>query len=312
MSGLLSLKFALLRALGRHVPIRGRDRLLRLLENPDSQRDFPFVEDFQGFRYPGNLKRFIDWSVYFYGGYSGHELTLLGDLARGLRSDGARGVVAWDIGANIGHHCLYMAGIADQVIAFEPIPFNADLLQEKLMVNALGTVELHRLALGDEPAELPLHHPDMANSPNVGTASFYADYNPANNVDQTTAQVVVGDDYREELGLPAPDLIKIDVEGFERPALAGMAKTLRGNPSAVLVEMSDYTWKSFANLDELRMILPDREFFELHATPDPMGYRAGPLQFGVSPEIFAISRSRPTLVAAFAGARDGLISRPTL
>ena len=284
--------------------------MLRWLENPRDCRDFPFVEEFHGFRYPGNLARFIDWSVYFYGAYSGHELTLLKDLARGLRLDGVEKVVAWDIGANIGHHCLFMAGIVDRVIAFEPIPFNADLLQEKLTVNALETVDLYRLALGEEPAELPLHHPDMANSSNVGTASFYADYNPTNNVDQTTAQVVVGDDYREEQRLPAPDLIKIDVEGFERPALAGLVKTLRGNPSAVLMEMSDYTWKNFASLDDLRMILPEREFFELHATPDPMGYRAGPLQFGVSPEIFAIPRSNGTLSTAFAGARDRVIGRP--
>lgn len=205
---------------------------------------------------------------------------------------------------------MYMAGIADRVIAFEPIPFNAELLLEKLAMNALQTVDPHRVALGEEPGELPLFHPDMANSPNVGTASFHADYDAGNNIEQTVVRIVVGDEYRAERNLPAPDLIKIDVEGFERPALAGLAKTSREKPPAVLMETSDYTWKSFASPGELDAILPDMEFFELLATPDPMGYRAGPVRFGVSAEIFAIPRSRPALQAAFAAARDGIVDRP--
>lgn len=310
MSGLFSLKLKLLRLLGRRVPVRGRNRLIRLLEDPSASRDYPFVEDFYGFRYPGNFARFIDWSVYFYGAYSGHELTLLGDLARGIRMERPGGVVAWDIGANLGHHSLFLASVADRVISFEPIPFNADLLWEKVTVNEIGTVDLHRLALGEVEGELPLHHPDMANAPNGGTASFYADYDRGNNVRQTVVRIVVGDDYRREQDLPAPDLIKIDVEGFERPALAGLAGTLGARPPVILMETSAYTWKSFAGREELEAVLPDMEIFELYTKADPLGYRAGPLRFGVSDEIFAIPRAHKSLCAAFAPARDRIIDRP--
>ena len=312
MSGLLDLKFSLLRSLGRRVPVRGRDWLIRQLENPDALRDYPFVEDFHGFRYPGNLKRFIDWSVYFYGAYSGHELTLLGDLVAGIRAERPGPVVAWDIGANIGHHTLFLASVADRVVSFEPVPHNASLVREKLTLNGIETVALQQLALGEEAGELPLHHPDFEANANFGTTSLHADYSPDNNVRQTVVRIAIGDDYRAERELPAPDVIKIDVEGFERPALAGLAKTIREAAPAVLMETSPYTWNSFSTPADLEAVLPDMTILELRATADPMAYRVAPLRFGVSEEIFAISRSRTALHAAFAPALRGVIDRPRI
>ena len=312
MSGVLACKFALLRFLGRRVRLRGRDRLIRLLEDPGALRDFPFVENFHGFAYPGNLKRFIDWSVYFYGAYSGHELTLLGDLAAGVRAERSGPVVAWDIGANIGHHTLFLASVADRVISFEPVPHNASLVREKLALNGIETVELQQLALGEEAGELPLHHPDFDANANFGTASLHADYSPDNNIHRTVVRIAVGDDYRAERGLPAPDIIKIDVEGFERPALAGLSQTIREAAPAVLMETSPYTWKSFPTRADLEAVLPDMAIFELRATADPMAYRAAPLRFGISEEIFAVPRSRALLGAAFASALDGVIDRPRI
>jgi FkbM family methyltransferase len=309
---MLACKFALLRLLGRRVPLRGRDRLIRLLEDPGGLRDFQFVEEFHGFAYPGNLKRFIDWSVFFYGAYSGHELTLLGDLAVGIRAERPGPLVAWDIGANIGHHTLFLASVADRVISFEPVPHNAALVREKLAFNGIETVELQQLALGEEAGELPLHHPDFEANANFGTASLHADYSPDNNVHQTVVRIAVGDDYRAERNLPAPDIIKIDVEGFERPALAGLSKTIREAAPAVLMETSPYTWNSFPSPADLEAVLPDMEFFELRATADPMAYRAAPLRFGISEEIFAIPRSRTSLSAAFAPASNGVIGRPRI
>ena len=310
MSGLLACKFSLLRLLGRRVPLRGRDRLIRLLEDPRGMRDYPFVEDFHGFRYPGNLKRFIDWSVFFYGAYSGHELTLLGDLAAGMRAERQGPVVAWDIGANIGHHTLFLASVCDRVISFEPVPHNASLLREKLVLNGIDTVELRQLALGSEAGEAMLHHPDFEANANLGTASLHADYSPDNNIRQIAVRIAVGDDYRGEQRLPAPDIIKIDVEGFERPALAGLSKTIREAAPAVLMETSPYTWKSFPSLADLKAVLPDMALFELRATADPMAYQAAPLRFGTSEEIFAVPRSRAGLHASFAPALDGVIERP--
>jgi FkbM family methyltransferase len=312
MPGLFDLKLTLLRQLGRKVPLRGRHRIIKFLENSDKLRDYPFVEPFYGFRYPGNLKRSIDWMVFFYGAYSGHELSLLGDLVSGIRADRDGPVVAWDIGANVGHHSLFLSSVCERVISFEPIPYNAALLREKLALNEIDIVALQEVALGEAEDEMPLHHPNFEVTANVGTASFHAGYNPGANIQQMLVRITVGDDYRVEKDLPAPDIIKIDVEGFERPALAGLSNTIREAAPAVLMETSGYTWKNFPSLADLQAVLPDMALFELRATPDPMNYRAAPLRFGKSGEIFAIPNSRPRLQAAFAPALDGVIERPRL
>ena len=309
---MFDVKLSFLRFLGRRVPVRGRDRLIRCLEDPRQLHDYPFVEDFHGYRYPGNLKRLIDWSVFFYGAYSGHELTLLADLAAGLRREREGPVVAWDIGGNVGHHTLFLASVCERVISFEPVPHNASLLREKLVFNGIEKVALQELALGEEAGEMTLHHPDFEANANFGTASLHADYSPENNVRQTVVRIAVGDDYRIEQGLPAPDLIKIDVEGFECQALTGLSGTIREFAPAVLMETSPYTWKSFPALADLEAVLPDMAFFELRATADPRDYRAAPLRFGVSEEIFAIPKSRAGLSAAFAPALRGVVRRSKL
>jgi FkbM family methyltransferase len=198
------------------------------------------------------------------------------------------------------------------VISFEPVPHNACLLREKLTFNGIETVELRELALGEEAGEMTLHHPDFETNANVGTASLHADYSPDNNVRQTMVKIAVGDDYRVEQGLPAPDLIKIDVEGFERQALTGLQRTIKESAPAVLMETSPYTWKSFPRPADLEAVLPDMTFFELRATADPRDYRAAPLRFGISDEIFAIPRSRAGLSAAYAPALRGVVDRSRL
>ena len=61
MLSLLEVKLSLQRQFG---PGGGRDRLILLREDPARLCEFPFVEDPLGCRYPGNLKRFSDWSVF--------------------------------------------------------------------------------------------------------------------------------------------------------------------------------------------------------------------------------------------------------
>jgi FkbM family methyltransferase len=55
----------------------------------------------------------------------------------------------------------------------------------------------------------------------------------------STVPSVALDDYLEDRGLPAEriSLVKIDVEGAERPALAGMSAMLKQGSPAVLVEI---------------------------------------------------------------------------
>src|SRR5439155_11754661 len=59
-----------------------------------------------------------------------------------------------------------------------------------------------------------------------------------------------GDVCREELQIPPPDVLKIDVEGFEPLVLAGLAETIRQNHPVIFFEHSKLTD------DEIRSSLP--------------------------------------------------------
>ena len=107
------MKREILRWIGHRHWLRGRDRILRAFEHPDHQQPHAFTVDFFGRSYTGNMTNFIDWSVYYYGAFHLHELKLLGAVADALRARGGP-VNIFDVGANIGHHSLFLSGHADQ------------------------------------------------------------------------------------------------------------------------------------------------------------------------------------------------------
>jgi len=93
-----------LRQIGTRARLRGWERLLRTLFHPDKQRRFAFTIPFNGFLYPGYASNFVDWNALFYGAYEEFELKLLAALAGRIE-----GAVLLDVGANVGHHALYLA-----------------------------------------------------------------------------------------------------------------------------------------------------------------------------------------------------------
>jgi FkbM family methyltransferase len=138
--------------------------------------------------------------------------------------------VVWDIGANVG---LYTEKFATQVgpnghvVAFEPSPRNVEMLRARI---AIGTpVTVCSVALADQR----------------GVTTFYANQGVQGTTDSLVArapnavphqvQVHKGDEF---LSLYPPNVIKIDVEGFELEVLRGLRNTLV-SPAlrAVLIEV---------------------------------------------------------------------------
>ncbi len=70
-------------------------------------------------------------------------------LQRAIRQYVATGDTVYDIGANIGYVSLSLAkrvGSGGRVVAFEPIPRNADLLRRNIEDNKLTNVQLLEVA----------------------------------------------------------------------------------------------------------------------------------------------------------------------
>ncbi|MDR7523650.1 MAG: FkbM family methyltransferase [Armatimonadota bacterium] len=121
---------------------------------------------------------------------------------------------AWDVGAFIGYHSLFLWRLGANVVAFEPDPINFERLLTNLRANGAHNVRAFRLAAGrtegharfqrlaEHPSQTRLEHDGRGDCAVVPLDNLLASY-------------------------PAPRLVKVDVEGSEADVLAGASILLR-------------------------------------------------------------------------------------
>lgn len=135
-----------------------------------------------------------------------------------------------DIGANVGSYTiLACAAKGARGYCFEPVPSTFQRLMDNMRLNDLvGRVKSFNLGLADKPGEL----------------AFTTGGDTVNHV------VAAGETSEEVVRVPvkpldevlageSPSMLKIDVEGFETPVIAGADATLR-NPAlhSVIMELN--------------------------------------------------------------------------
>ena len=133
-----------------------------------------------------------------------------------------------DVGANIGHYALLASGISKcKTIAIEPVPTTFKRLTEQIELNKLSNkIETLNIGGADKSDYL-----------------FFS-------TDKTTMNKVVDSTYKEAVkvevktidslaGSKKFNLIKIDVEGFEKFVLNGSSSTLKSeNLKAIIIEIN--------------------------------------------------------------------------
>lgn len=212
--------------------------------------DYPFTRDFYGIRYQGNLNNNIDFNIYFYGAFEKPLLYFLRDAHAAL---GRRDTVFVDVGANIGQHSLFMSRLAGQVHSFEPFAKVRARLQSQIDNNHLNNICVHPLGLSNENARLPFFAPTGSNE---GIGSFDASTTSKGNVSIGELELVRGDDYFPQAGIENIDILKMDVEGFEKFALQGLRQTLSRTRPLLVCEITYGKDLSFATMEELLVHLP--------------------------------------------------------
>lgn len=139
-----------------------------------------------------------------------------------------------DSGANIGQTLMYLAQLVPEgsVLAFEPGETQAEWLAECLRLNAGLPVELIKLGLGAKANTVFLN--DEGNPATHGAQSSISDTRG------TPIQIVRLEDELGRRGITRVTLWKLDVEGYEIPALEG-ARTLLENRmiDALYVELHE-------------------------------------------------------------------------
>jgi len=212
--------------------------------------DHPFTRDFFGIRYEGNLNNNIDFNIYFYGAFEKPLLFFLRDALAALQKSDS---VFVDIGANIGQHSLFMSRLATHVHAFEPFAKVRERLLHQINTNQLVNIAVHPLGLSNENARLPFFAPTGSNE---GIGSFDPSTTSKGNVSIGELELVRGDDYFLNAGIANIDILKMDVEGFEKPALEGLRETLCRTRPLLVCEITYGKELSFTSMKELASHLP--------------------------------------------------------
>jgi FkbM family methyltransferase len=278
------------RALG-HLPFLfdAQERLLWFLRDRFDWPRPPFDIAFRGYRYQGDTDDVIDCNVYYFGAFEWWVVMLLDDLVRRL-TDSSGKPVLYDIGANTGHHSLYVAGGVRRIYAFEPYEPALKKFRQRIAINRLTHIELLPLGLGDEDGEANYYAPDTVNR---GTGSFLAGTNSLNSRAAIRLPVMRGDRVVEERVLLAPDIVKLDVEGSEKLVLRGLAETIRRHRPIILGELLAAGRWLFGDEAGLRAALyPDCVLLEVARRKPIRGYRLRRFDFATSDQFLCIPRER--------------------
>lgn len=181
------------------------------------------------------------------GEYEAFELDLFERLIK-------PGITMIDVGANIGIYSL-IAGKRGQptgrVFAFEPVPENLDHLHRNIQLNGLTNVDTIPAAVGDERGRTRI-----ALSPKeFGTHAIATETYKGRGLSAHKAYVEVPittiDKFVNDRSIQ-PDVIKIDIEGYEPFAVRGGLRTLRQQP-ALFIEFSADLIRRYGE-DPLRML----------------------------------------------------------
>lgn len=146
------------------------------------------------------------------------------------------GETFFDVGANVGGYSVLAGKRGLKVYAFEPASENYALLVRNLNLNELEP-NAFCLALTDrdEFGMLRLSSSDAGGSCHSFGKSKGIGVETSGNRQGCYGVPL---DILIERGLPSPDHIKIDVDGFEHCVVAGADKTLRNGVKSVLVEVN--------------------------------------------------------------------------
>ena len=181
------------------------------------------------FRYSSSYGDLIGRALYWVGkgGCEPETVNVFSQLAKRSR-------LFVDVGANTGHYSLCACAINPdiRVIAFEPVPRVYERLQANIELNCWqNRCVCKNVAVSNDSGATKFHVP-YSDLPTSGSLSLRGHHDIPGEIVEvpvTTIDSVLAEGER-------PDLVKIDVEGFEDKVLEGMVNTLRSSKPALIVE----------------------------------------------------------------------------
>jgi FkbM family methyltransferase len=216
-------------------PISAPERFARRIYSESLRRlgVTPIVMRAQGARFLVDTTDLIDRWIAWDGIWEGPQLEALASVCTAGAAD-----YFFDVGANSGFYSIMIATkrLARSLIAFEPDPENFARLTANLALNRLdGSVRALPYAVGATAAEVTLN---QAGAGNRGESWIVHPDQPPEEAAVVATHCVKQIRFDDEFDIAGKRIImKMDVEGSEFHALAGMERTLRNNEVYVQVEL---------------------------------------------------------------------------
>jgi FkbM family methyltransferase len=152
------------------------------------------------------------------------------------------GKIVYDVGAFQGLLTLFFASRARVVVCFEPNTQNHKRLVENLQLNGINNVEVRKVGVGARSeSRRMVGNPLMPGGSSVDQDAVAELLKAGGGAVVEAISIVTLDDEIPKTGLPAPDFIKIDIEGWEMEALRGARNTLEVHKPALFLEMHGET-----------------------------------------------------------------------
>lgn len=173
------------------------------------------------------------------------------------------GSVIVDGGTNIGFFSVPVAhrtqGRNIRIIGFEPQRQLFQALSGSLVLNGYSHVFLHNLGLATEPGTAQLPAIDYSVAQDFGTVQLSDDTTVAE--DSWMNERVVDTTSIDAMALPRLDFFKLDVEGYEVPALQGALATIQQHRPWIWVEYfitgTEPIQAALADLDDYAFFVMD-------------------------------------------------------
>jgi FkbM family methyltransferase len=144
-----------------------------------------------------------------------------------------------DVGANVGQFAVASAKLFSGVTvhSFEPNPACVDTLRGN--VKSLSNIAVYPLALGEKPGEVDFNVNSHSHSSSVLSLSEHHKeaFPEAREVGSVKVKMTTLDEVLGSSALPAPVLLKLDVQGYEAQVLKGAPQLLR-RVDFVIIEVS--------------------------------------------------------------------------
>jgi len=186
-----------------------------------------------------------------------------------MKKEITAGDIVVDIGANIGYYALLEAKLVGKkgvVYAIEPVPQNVEILRKNVKLNNYRNIEVYQLAIGDKKGTAPMY---VSKKYNWSSMSKNIEGVEETVVKEIEVETTTLDDFLKNK--PYPNMIRMDVEGYEYQIIKGMKNILsKKKPLKLFIEFHFPMLNKKQSLEILKT-LKKHDFVIVDATAEMKG-----------------------------------------